>query len=180
MVCRDCRSDSGDARGALEECVYRPHSNQGADPDTRNPDSRVPEREKDEDGLREGAQQEEETKDATPTAEAEENAGVQDGEGTAGNSDVPSPKTDPTEEFDQEEETTAPDSSDWRCTRTSEECVYRPHSNQGADPDARNLDFRVPEREKDEDGLREGAQQEEETKDATPTAEAEENAGVQD
>ncbi|KAJ1138845.1 hypothetical protein NDU88_005226 [Pleurodeles waltl] len=68
-----------------------------------NPDFRVPEKEKLDDGLRKGAQEEEETEDANGRAEEEENAGVQDGEGASGNSDVPSTKTDPTKETKQEE-----------------------------------------------------------------------------
>ncbi|KAJ1217611.1 hypothetical protein NDU88_005204 [Pleurodeles waltl] len=57
------------------------------------------------------------------------------------------------------------DSSDWRCSRVSEECVYRSHDSMGADPDGMNPDFRVPVKEKLDDGLR--GEKEEETEDAT-------------
>ncbi|KAJ1118870.1 hypothetical protein NDU88_007057 [Pleurodeles waltl] len=60
---------------------------------------------------------------------------------------------------------TATDSSDCRCSRVSEDCVYRSHDSMGVDPDALKPDFRVPDRVKIDDGLR--GKGEEESLDAT-------------
>ncbi|KAJ1107528.1 hypothetical protein NDU88_004918 [Pleurodeles waltl] len=58
-------------------------------------------------------------------------------------------------------------SSDWRCSRASEEDVSRSQGDMGADPDARSPDLRVPDGVKGNDGLREGEEEEEESLDAT-------------
>ncbi|KAJ1105142.1 hypothetical protein NDU88_002550 [Pleurodeles waltl] len=60
---------------------------------------------------------------------------------------------------------TATEFSDWRCSRSSEECVYRSHDSMGAGPDALSPDFRVPDRVKRDNGLR--GRGEEESLDAT-------------
>ncbi|KAJ1189438.1 hypothetical protein NDU88_006183 [Pleurodeles waltl] len=70
-----------------------------------NPDFRVPVKEKLDDGLREEAE-EEETEDATNTnrrAEEPKDASEQNGEGAAGNSDVPSTKTGTVKKNNREE-----------------------------------------------------------------------------
>ncbi|KAJ1210532.1 hypothetical protein NDU88_005895 [Pleurodeles waltl] len=57
---------------------------------------------------------------------------------------------------------TALDSSDWRCSRTTEESVPRCRGNQGAGACPMTPDFRIPRVVKGENGLRRGVEEEDE------------------